>query len=114
MIRRPPRSTLFPYTTLFRSLQKIALQPGGDRATLLGRGEPEIERRRGRKRRAVRHAIAALPADVVEESTDGIICGRQQGPATALRRLREPRGGLRVARPAAECPQRRDGALRVV
>src|SRR2546422_11502460 len=24
MIRRPPRSTLFPYTTLFRSLHKIA------------------------------------------------------------------------------------------
>src|SRR2546428_2059073 len=23
MIRRPPRSTLFPYTTLFRSVQKI-------------------------------------------------------------------------------------------
>src|SRR5260370_28203112 len=23
MIRRPPRSTLFPYTTLFRSLKKI-------------------------------------------------------------------------------------------
>src|SRR5437667_5530502 len=27
MIRRPPRSTLFPYTTLFRS-------PGGDRAVV--------------------------------------------------------------------------------
>src|SRR5258706_3203409 len=27
MIRRPPRSTLFPYTTLFRSLR-----PGGGRA----------------------------------------------------------------------------------
>src|SRR5258706_4455892 len=27
MIRRPPRSTLFPYTTLFRSL----LQDGGER-----------------------------------------------------------------------------------
>src|SRR5256885_12072814 len=26
MIRRPPRSTLFPYTTLFRSSNKIALQ----------------------------------------------------------------------------------------
>src|SRR2546428_13755529 len=26
MIRRPPRSTLFPYTTLFRSLQFIALE----------------------------------------------------------------------------------------
>src|SRR3712207_7514579 len=29
MIRRPPRSTLFPYTTLFRSdLDKIELMPG--------------------------------------------------------------------------------------
>src|SRR2546425_7655306 len=29
MIRRPPRSTLFPYTTLFRSLQRVhrLLQP---------------------------------------------------------------------------------------
>src|SRR2546422_8578359 len=28
MIRRPPRSTLFPYTTLFRSLDKISpLEP---------------------------------------------------------------------------------------
>src|SRR5260370_34795957 len=28
MIRRPPRSTLFPYTTLFRSLQKdVAASP---------------------------------------------------------------------------------------
>src|SRR2546427_8075468 len=26
MIRRPPRSTLFPYTTLFRSGQRLALQ----------------------------------------------------------------------------------------
>src|SRR2546428_11201524 len=26
MIRRPPRSTLFPYTTLFRSLQKVRQQ----------------------------------------------------------------------------------------
>src|SRR3712207_8332300 len=28
MIRRPPRSTLFPYTTLFRSRFKNFLQPG--------------------------------------------------------------------------------------
>src|SRR3712207_8192611 len=26
MIRRPPRSTLFPYTTLFRSLERAALE----------------------------------------------------------------------------------------
>src|SRR5687768_18358737 len=29
MIRRPPRSTLFPYTTLFRSLQVLAPRPSG-------------------------------------------------------------------------------------
>src|SRR3712207_7819744 len=27
MIRRPPRSTLFPYTTLFRSARAVALHP---------------------------------------------------------------------------------------
>src|SRR5690349_23168643 len=35
MIRRPPRSTLFPYTTLFRSVHDRARQPGGHR-----HGEP--------------------------------------------------------------------------
>src|SRR3712207_8693309 len=30
MIRRPPRSTLFPYTTLFRSL--VAATPGEERS----------------------------------------------------------------------------------
>src|SRR5260370_9253317 len=29
MIRRPPRSTLFPYTTLFRSVFSIAVSPAG-------------------------------------------------------------------------------------
>src|SRR5260370_32617702 len=28
MIRRPPRSTLFPYTTLFRSVRRHGPQPG--------------------------------------------------------------------------------------
>src|SRR2546430_15681172 len=36
MIRRPPRSTLFPYTTLFRSVRRewrvlVRLSPAGDR-----------------------------------------------------------------------------------
>src|SRR5258706_11840220 len=30
MIRRPPRSTLFPYTTLFRSSQSHVLKTGSD------------------------------------------------------------------------------------
>src|SRR3712207_8667323 len=28
MIRRPPRSTLFPYTTLFRSIGSLGARPG--------------------------------------------------------------------------------------
>src|SRR2546429_6780027 len=31
MIRRPPRSTLFPYTTLFRSVREFQRQRRGDR-----------------------------------------------------------------------------------
>src|SRR3712207_9592180 len=40
MIRRPPRSTLFPYTTLFRSsLWAAEFGPrGGDEINLLGAG----------------------------------------------------------------------------
>src|SRR5690349_23970462 len=38
MIRRPPRSTLFPYTTLFRSKQQKAFLKG-ERAHLLAQDE---------------------------------------------------------------------------
>src|SRR2546430_11136985 len=31
MIRRPPRSTLFPYTTLFRSRERVGGRAGGAR-----------------------------------------------------------------------------------
>src|SRR5256885_14736589 len=39
MIRRPPRSTLFPYTTLFRSRHELLEEPPIDRRTeaVLGR-----------------------------------------------------------------------------
>src|SRR2546423_5165784 len=35
MIRRPPRSTLFPYTTLFRSLIPSVLELGGKDAMIV-------------------------------------------------------------------------------
>src|ERR1035438_6866874 len=41
MIRRPPRSTLFPYTTLFRSLYSVSTAGGSP--TLLTPGEFETE-----------------------------------------------------------------------
>src|SRR3989441_4733932 len=44
MIRRPPRSTLFPYTTLFRSISRLALgMTAGEELLLedlLARGGP--------------------------------------------------------------------------
>src|SRR2546427_4562415 len=58
MIRRPPRSTLFPYTTLFRSLHReggaahvvekglgIGLDRGERRAELVGDDRDEIRLR---------------------------------------------------------------------
>src|SRR5260370_27597996 len=45
MIRRPPRSTLFPYTTLFRSLKRHCRQP----SLLRFRSRPD---HRDRKRRS--------------------------------------------------------------
>src|SRR3712207_9265797 len=44
MIRRPPRSTLFPYTTLFRSHPE---DPGGGQEVLRQGPEPRREPRRG-------------------------------------------------------------------
>src|SRR5206468_5652183 len=46
MIRRPPRSTLFPYTTLFRSLAGAPLDRGGAlRGRALARGAEEQDRK---------------------------------------------------------------------
>src|SRR2546430_4027507 len=42
MIRRPPRSTLFPYTTLFRSPARLRLHAPGPR-----RVDPRADRRPG-------------------------------------------------------------------
>src|SRR5258708_27837522 len=44
MIRRPPRSTLFPYTTLFRSGHRP------DRAEQIDRDDASVGRHRGRHR----------------------------------------------------------------
>src|SRR3712207_7785163 len=59
MIRRPPRSTLFPYTTLFRSdVERVAQGPaplgrtgsgGGSRLSRGGRGWLRRGARRGRR-----------------------------------------------------------------
>src|SRR5256885_3542802 len=63
MIRRPPRSTLFPYTTLFRSLHESRRAAAAALALL----EPG-RARRGVHLRAVRRG-ASLPARTDRKST---------------------------------------------
>src|SRR2546425_9464486 len=44
MIRRPPRSTLFPYTTLFRSFYATKLLTAGEGGMVLGHDESLMSR----------------------------------------------------------------------
>src|SRR5438105_8498813 len=54
MIRRPPRSTLFPYTTLFRSCPAGAPCPGLSSAGRPDRGDARARSARGARRPADR------------------------------------------------------------
>src|SRR3712207_7740235 len=54
MIRRPPRSTLFPYTTLFRSV-RVARPGGAGAAAAARRRHGERRPRRGALGRAAAH-----------------------------------------------------------
>src|SRR5258708_16054923 len=66
MIRRPPRSTLFPYTTLFRSLPR----PPADSA--LPRREAHLERRLGlRWQRAARQEVPRAAPRLVAGAPGG-------------------------------------------
>src|SRR5258705_2120121 len=76
MIRRPPRSTLFPYTTLFRSLAGLVdervevdeqpLQIGREVADVAQRGGEVLERRLERSEehtselQSLRHLVCRL------------------------------------------------------
>src|SRR2546427_5455510 len=64
MIRRPPRSTLFPYTTLFRSGDALGLPAGADHAGATGRPGPACGQSGG-PLSAVAHAVGhAVPQPV--------------------------------------------------
>src|SRR5471030_3448005 len=59
MIRRPPRSTLFPYTTLFRSQAGAVLEPGdvrrGQDQNAVGRSEEHTS-----ELQSLRHLVCRL------------------------------------------------------
>src|SRR3712207_4540216 len=65
MIRRPPRSTLFPYTTLFRSRQAGGRVAGGGGIGTRGPGETKIET----DRRRIRARVSKLRREIAGMST---------------------------------------------
>src|SRR5256886_15593641 len=65
MIRRPPRSTLFPYTTLFRSL-------GFERVGDEGIGCEQLDRQLAPPARSTRHPPEHLPAQQGELIRQGV------------------------------------------
>src|SRR2546430_6989450 len=73
MIRRPPRSTLFPYTTLFRSRQRVLRARGkhGHDDLVEGQGEGQQragdQRGRGQRQRDVAQRLPPPGAQVRSE-----------------------------------------------
>src|SRR3712207_8173382 len=63
MIRRPPRSTLFPYTTLFRSARKL----GGERGLALRAAPADDGVRLAREQALQLQKLAAAPLKLVRQ-----------------------------------------------
>src|SRR2546429_5474313 len=88
MIRRPPRSTLFPYTTLFRS---YAPYPSGSRAPEDSRDVPRGRGREGasedvRDRKSTRlnssHGYISYAVFCLKKKNVKILCSFTSNPRT--------------------------------
>src|SRR3712207_7036405 len=80
MIRRPPRSTLFPYTTLFRSI-------GGRKAEPAMRADP-LDVLRAHVRARVHEPPALSDGELVERIVSGALVSSVEAPQPAARRPR--------------------------
>src|SRR5205085_12647408 len=83
-LRRPPRSTLFPYTTLFRS-ERVVL--AGIELQRCRRQEQEAP---GPRRQRLRHLVGAWPAQMVRLVDDDQIPAGLGGLACLVLRTGEP------------------------
>src|SRR5438477_10506712 len=82
MIRRPPRSTLFPYTTLFRSLAAVGL---ADRARDLAGSLSKGLRQRAALARALLNDPAVMFLDEPTSGLDPVAAHEVHGLIAALR-----------------------------
>src|SRR2546426_4938809 len=85
MIRRPPRSTLFPYTTLFRSPAGHHRHGGRDRGGHVpasGAAARDFQSPRQGREREARRPLAAAPEARSEEHTSEL-----QSPCNLVCRL---------------------------
>src|SRR2546427_11659793 len=110
MIRRPPRSTLFPYTTLFRSV----MDPGDDPlfgVVILDTEVPleHLDDREERDRLPERDTVALDPRHRVPDSPPEL----EEEPRLADARVAEDENGLPAAAPDLR-PGARQGLERVV
>src|SRR5436190_13273602 len=63
MIRRPPRSTLFPYTTLFRSCRRSDVMSKGKKRSGARPGRPQPLRGTKGKRKGARQNVFYLRSE---------------------------------------------------
>src|SRR2546430_8697579 len=73
MIRRPPRSTLFPYTTLFRSRTRASSRAGHPQAPRARRRRPRGGRR-GRRLPALRSRLRSEEHTSELQSQSNLVC----------------------------------------
>src|SRR2546427_2241075 len=111
MIRRPPRSTLFPYTTLFRSrLPRVRDREG---ALLPKKGAPGPGRRArsGGHRRGARARRGPAPV-VLAAGHVGAAGGLRRPPREAPRGGQAARRGRLVPGPEGRAARARGGGAR--
>src|SRR5260370_40271373 len=105
MIRRPPRSTLFPYTTLFRSYERALENSGGDfgygmalALAMLGRVEEAVSLLRQRELakpwRLGKLFLTSLRALLEGEREESLAASEELMQAT----FRDPEGMYYLAR----------------
>src|ERR1051325_8457983 len=95
MIRRPPRSTLFPYTTLFRS---IPIRPA--RSTVCW-----MKQHRRRRMRSEEHTSELQSPYVISYA---VFCLKKNKNAEQLLKIKHPPAGQVAPPPAVASRLRRD------